>query len=489
MDINRLPEPAPQQPIQPLEWTWIVQRQETPDAKAASIWKFGFIAPDGGEVRVTFHQVGDNVKPLDHQKQQQQQQAAQSSAMMGMPPSGDPTDFAPPGQPNTDDTQGATFYVTFFSNRSPNSFMKWDTSLSHEDSLITWVTITHGIMDFVRKAQPANMILDDLSNGKMKMVLRSVAMDVVATNPEYSIEQTQKHHYRTLFQVKKAGIQSAFQNAVAGTGREGETNPPGPNQHPNEVNPQNVNKQQSDSDDIQQPPEQSNAGQTPGATGLGDKSGDHEPQQPEQGTDEMPAFPSHEPVPIKVMPPQKKGLTVEIGQDDYSVAVKDKDGNAVDRYRGKGPADILRWINSKGYAANKMKIVKREMPSYMAKPQIILARTPATDGMVKPVTGTALGVQEESKPEVKSDFVIEGTIIRMNKMVPAKQAALMNYIVNASQVKCTEETVEFVFETDRDMNFKRALVELAFNRTEDAKSAPITTSRAAAEIVNGSTQL
>lgn len=464
MDINRLPDPAPQQPIQPIQWTWIVQRQETPDAKADSIWKFGFIAPDGAECRVTFHQVQHG----DPGALDQAGQSADVDPSMQTPPptaapdSSDGPGFAPPGQPNTDNTQDSIYYVTFFSNRAPDFFMKWDISLSHEDSLVTWVTITHGIMDFVRKAKPANVILDDLSNGKLKMILRSVAMDVAAANPEYSLEQTQKHHYRSFFQIKKTGVQSAFQTAVQGTGREGETEQPGQSQKP-QAPPQ-------PGQEASQPPEQSNAFQTgdphtkPQQTVPNDNdngASSEGPAPPEQ----QPAFPSHEPAPIKQTPVQKKGLTIEIGMDDYSVAVKDKDGNAVDRYRAKGPADILRWLNKKGYAANRMIIVKREMPSRSTKPKIIITRTPATDSTVKPVTGSALGVQEEV---VQESYMIEGTTIRMLKIVPAKQAALMNYIVNANEVKCTNEAVEFVFGTDKDMNFKRALVELAFERTKDA---------------------
>jgi hypothetical protein len=38
---------------------------------------------------------------------------------------------------------------------------------------------------------------------------------------------------------------------------------------------------------------------------------------------------------------------------------------------------------------------------------------------------------------------------------------MMNLIVNASSVRLVDEGVEFAFETDRDMMFKRALVELA----------------------------
>ena len=468
MDINRLPDPAPQQPIQPIQWTWIVQRQATPDTKANSIWKFGFIAPDASEVRVTFHEV----KAGDPAALDQAQGAPDpANPAMGTPPPTQAPDpaaadpgFAPPGQPNTDSSGDSTYYVTFFSNRAPDYFMKWDTSLSHENSLITWVTITHGIMDFVRKAKPANVILDDLSNGKLKMVLRSVAMDVAASNPEYSLEQTQKHHYRSFFQIKKTGVQSAFQSAVQGTGREGETDQPGQSQKP-QAPPQ-------PGQEASQPPEQASAFQTgdphtkPQQTVPNDNDNGASSEGP-PAPEPNPTFPTHEPVPIKQSAPQRKGLTIEIGQNDYSVAVKDKEGNAIDRYRGKGPSDILRWLLDKGYGQNRMTIVNREMPSRSIKPKIILARTPATDSTVKPVTGSALGVQEEV---VQESYVIEGTTIRMLKIVPAKQAALMNYIVNANEVKCTNEAVEFVFGTDKDMNFKRALVELAYERTKMARS-------------------
>ena len=57
----------------------------------------------------------------------------------------------------------------------------------------------------------------------------------------------------------------------------------------------------------------------------------------------------------------------------------------------------------------------------------------------------------------------------MMRVIPAKQAAMMNTIVNADKVKCTAEAVEFVFETDKDMDFKRALVELAYGRTLEAR--------------------
>ena len=127
MDINRQPEPAQPQ-IHPVQWTWIVQRQET-DGKAASIWKFGFIAPDGAEVRVTFHQVGDDPN-------QDPSTPPQPDPMTGMPPMPAQDAFAPAGQPQTDQTNDSKFYVTFFSNRHPEFFMRWDTSLSHEDSQI-----------------------------------------------------------------------------------------------------------------------------------------------------------------------------------------------------------------------------------------------------------------------------------------------------------------------------------------------------------------
>lgn len=423
MDMN---QPTPQmesQPVQPLQWTWISQRQSTPDAKSTSIWKFGFIAPDGGEVRVTLHQVG-NDPAQQAQKDQEQQAQAQQAAMMGMPPMPPSNAFAPEGQPQSDITQDSTFYVTFFAHRHPESFARWDTSLSHEDSLLVWVTVAHGIIDFIRKAKPANLILDDLGNGRLKMVLRSVAMDAVAGNPEYEIEQTKQHHYRTLFQIKKIGLPSAFQAA----------NVPGQEQ------------MTAPDQKVSQGPLMPQDGAAPQAQGAA------VPEEPPVDTP-----PQAEPeVPIKQVGPPKKNLTVEIGQD-YSVAVKDADGNAIDRYRAAGPADILRWINDNGYAANRMVVVKSEMPSKSAAKKIVVM-TPgaASDVNIKPVTGSALGVAEE--------FEVDGSTVRLKKVIAARDAARMNNIVNAPQVKCTVESIEFQFETDRDMAFKRALVELAYNR-------------------------
>lgn len=408
MDLNQ--QQTPPLSVQPLEWTWIVQRHET-DGDAASIWKFGFIAPDGADVRVTFHQVGETPGPAS---------APASDPMAGGPAS--PTAFAPAGQPSPDrdNTNDATFYVTLFSNRSPHAFLKWDTSLMHNDSLTVWVTITHGIIDFMRKAQPANVILDDLANGKMKMVMRSVAMDIVASNPEYEIEMTQKHHYRTFFQVKRAGSVSAFLNK------------PGMQ----DVDPNQPGVDSPSNDPTQQPlaatptPAQQQA--------TGDKTGDSTITADQQADPAQ--FPSADPVPIKVTPPHIKGLTVEIGQTDYSVSVKDQAGNTIDRYRASSPADILRWINVKGYGSSLMRIVAKEPSSTPLK-----AKTMAISPMA----------------DTQEQFVVTGNVVRMN-VIPAKHAAIMNEIVNAVKVKCTANAVHFVFETNLDMNFKRALVELAY---------------------------
>jgi hypothetical protein len=488
---NQAPSMQPQsQPPMPADWSWISQRQQS-DGDAASIWKFGFIAPDGGEVRVTFHQVGrspadkqqdpqatpppmgdpqaapgaDQGQGQDEPSQQDQdpnaapnaeakdgddsqdgQQADPSQNMdpnylnavndslgsgaggagamgmggmgaqmpgMGMAPP-EPQTFAIKGQPSPDQTHDATFYVTFFSNRHPEFFMKWDTSLSHEDSLVVWVTVTHGIVDFVRKAKPTNVILDDLANGKLKMVLRSVAMDVAAANPEYTLEQTQKHNYRSFFQIKRQGAPSAFDDNVRGRKIEGDTEP-----HP-----------------------------APGDVPQGDKTQDPTQPQPmdmvssDNDKGHQP-FPSSDPVPIQQTKPSmqtvqaKKGFTIEIGRD-YSVAVKDKSGNAVDRYQGKNPADILRWINTKGYGTNQMKIVTQELPSSNM-------------------------VVSESKM-----FIIDNNTVVMNAVVTPKKAAIMNYTVNAQQIRCTTESLVFVFATNRDMNFKRTLVELAYNQVMES---------------------
>lgn len=413
MDLNKLPENPVSQSIVPLEWTWISQRQKS-EADSTSVWKFGFVAPDGGSVRVTFHQVGDNSE-LMQKKAAEQEQQAQAQMQMGMPPMPPPQKFVAPGTPNPDQTDSATFYVTFLSNRHPESFMRWDASLSHEDSLTTWVTITHGVIDFVRKAKPANVILDDLANGKLKMVLRSVAMDAVVSNPEYEIEQTQRHHYRSFFQIKRKGSQSAFSDTVQGSKVEGDTETPAPPSPATAPLPASTNELDKVDNDKTQ-----------------------DPTQPQPDT--QPAFPSAQPVPIKQTPTAQKGLTVEIGKD-YSIAVKNKEGNAIDRYRAKGPADILRWINEKGYASNKMVIVDNEQPS----------NTQAPEKVVK-----SLAIEQ---------YEIVGNTIKVNSLISARRAGVMNQEIGAVKVLCKEGAVEFQFETDKDMVFKQTLVELAFTRT------------------------
>ena len=468
MDMNQQPDQVRDQPTKPLEWTWIAQRQES-DGEANSIWKFGFIAPDGAEVRVTFHEVGDGngqtpPDPTAHamdmdptpgtaaQAPGQPPQAAPDQSQTPMAPQqqeapGGPG-FAAAGQPIVDQTHDASFYVTFFSNRHPEFFMKWDTSLSHEDSLMTWVTITHGIVDFVRKAKPANIILDDLSNGKLKMVLRSVAMDVATANPEYELQQTQKHHYRSFFEIKKKAIGSAFANEIAGGNSEGETEQP----------PTSADMQQQGGGQggqvqpMQQGDPQTNQGgeQNQG----GDKGGDPTTPQPQDDPADNPAFSASSPVPIKQTPPKVKGLTLEIGKD-YSVALKDNEGNALDRYRGKSPSDILRWINAKNYGNNRMVIVDQEQLSGQAASKA--AQNPSLDAPPEAA---------EHKGEMPvENFQVTGRTVRVNGTVDAKQAALMNFIINAEAVRCTNEAVEFDFFSDKDMNFKRALVELAYQRT------------------------
>jgi hypothetical protein len=424
MQIIREDDQQPQQPqqpqpvLKPVDWSWIAQRKA--DSETSSMWKLGFIAPDGAEVRVTFHQT-DKIPPPPA--------APDPSA----PPSQTVT---PVGQPVADQTQDGTFYITFFCNRNPQFFMKWDTSLMHEDSLIVWITITHGIVDFMRKAQPKVVVLDDLANGKLKMILRSVALDVAAANPGYELEQTKKHDYRSFFQIKKQGTPSAFEASVQGQTAEGDT------QTPDQPSPMNDPQVPGKTE----PPSGEDTGiadddsRAPDATG-GDKSEDPTQPQPSSDNESQPAFPTAQDTPaeIKQTAPVKKGLTIEIGKD-YSVAVKDKDGNAIDRYRGENPADLLRWINTKGYSANRMRIVDAEQPS----------------GKV---------TNEETVP-AESNYIIEGNIVRVKSFLTAKQAALMNYVVNADSVRCTLESVHFVFGSNRNMPFKKALVELAFEQTK-----------------------
>ena len=426
------------QPPIPVDWTWIAQRQATnqeADGKAGStIWKFGFFSPDGSEVRVTFHQVGD-VEKQQQDAQTKQTTDAASQMQAGLPPSADPAAFSPEGQPNSDQTENATFYVTFFSNRDPHFFMKWDSSLSHEDSLTVWVTITHGIIDFVRKAKPINIILDDLANGKLKMVLRSVAMDVVGANPEYQIEQTQKHHYRTYFQIKKGQTGSAFENSVQGKSNEGDTQPP------TQASPVTGGQAQVQA----QAQQQKNEDEQQGNAGGNAEQKQDDPTQP-QPQEEKPAFASVQPVPIRQTASLKKGMTVEIGKD-YSVAVKDKDGNAVDRYRARNPLDILRWINEKGYSANRMKVVNAEQPS--------------GEHTLPPENPEP---QQAKSMTASESYEVKGTAVLMRSKLTAQQAAQVNEVVNASSVRLVDEGVEFVFETNKNMNFKKALVELAVKK-------------------------
>jgi hypothetical protein len=453
MDINQQNAPPTPQPPVPIQWTWIAQYQES-NSKAVSIWKLGFIAPDGAEVRVTFHQVGD-VAGQQAQKQQEQQAQAAQSMQMGMPPSPDPTSFAPAGQPNTDQTSDATFYVTFFSNRHPEFFMKWDISLSHEDSLTVWVTITHGIIDFIRKAQPANVILDDLSNGKLKMILRSVAMDVAAANPGYELEQTQKHHYRSFYQVKKTGTQSAFDQSVAGNKNiEGDTQPE------TQASPVTGGQAQVQAQSKQmgagsanEPQPIAHAPVEAGDAPTSNQGASDEPQGNEKQEDpNNPAFQSADEIPIKQTPSPKRGLTVEIGKD-YSIAVKDNGGNVIDRYRAKGPMDILRWLNEKGYGANKMKIVDKEQPGNGK--ELVPDRAEKSDR-----ASSQMMPQGNAVNQVEN-FVVTGSAVLMKEKIKAVDAAKMNLIVNATTVRLVDEGVEFVFESDKDMHFKKALVELA----------------------------
>lgn len=335
-NIDKNEENIVNQPPKPLDWHWLAQREAT-NGIANSLWIAGFLASDGCEVRVTFHQVGEASQqaPQAPSAQQAPPQEQEHPIEEAVNPTVQPDD----NTQNLDSTENSTFYVTFFASRNPEFFMKWDTSLAHEDSLAVWVTITYAIVDFVRKAVPKNIILDDLANGKLKMVLRSVALDVVAANPQYTLEQTQKHHYRSFFQIKKAGSGSAFVDNVQGTDNEGDTN--GQSQ---------LDQRQQQNQPTENPP-----------TPAGDKT--------EDPTNPQPAFPSVEPAPIKQTAPIQRGLTVEIGRDN-SVAVKDSEGNALDRYRAKGPADILRWINDKGFANNKMVIVDKEQPSNNSKKPI-----------------------------------------------------------------------------------------------------------------------
>jgi hypothetical protein len=434
---NLLEDDGTGMPPQPSQWAWITQRQET-DGKSASIWKFGFIAPDGAEIRVTFHQVSS---PTPDQSAPPQSSSGQDTSSAGA------QDVIPQGQPAPDQTGDGVFYVTFFSNRNPTFYMKWDTSLSHEDSLIVWITITHGLVDFLRKAAPKNLILDDLGNGKLKMVLRSVTMDVVATDPDYTLELTKKHEYRSFYQIKKGGTPSAFDQAVNGKENEGQTQASAP--------PTPITGQPAPAGQDGQP--------APGQDATADADKKEAPEgdgiaaesNPDATT---PSSPQSQDAPVATNEPvvpketvSKKGMTLEIGKD-YSVTVKDRQNNVVDRFRGKNPLDILRWINKKGYGSNRMKIIDKETSSG----PIAQAKE----------AGEADSQDNQNNQMKNEQYAIEGNKIVMHNLIPAKRAAQMNEIVSAERVRCKMESVEFEFTSDKDMDFKCMLVELAFKQTE-----------------------
>jgi len=399
------------QPPKPAQWTWIVQRGDSTSTTSASIWKLGFVAPDGAQVRVTFHQTNPTSDPTGPPPDPMAGAGAQN--------------VVPPGQPDTAQTEDGVFYTTFFCSRNPHHFMKWDTSLTHEDSMSAWVTITHGIVDFIRKAKPKTLILDDLANGKLKMVLRSVAMDVAAANPEYDLELTQKHEYRTFYQIKKKGIDSAFgvQNPNA---QDAEKLAPPPSPSTGPVMPGDTQNQPSD-----------------GVAQAQNAPQSVPPTQTDVPLDQQPQAPVV-PSPVPQAPTSQQGLTVEVGKD-YSIAVKDAEGNAVDRYQAKNPADILRWIKKKGYGKSKMRIVNDQQ-----KPKI-----PGDSGTDQTIPAKPL------IPSVKEEFAIHGKTVT-GPVISAMEAATINYAVNAMAVRCTEECIEFEFATDKDMNVKRTLIAQAY---------------------------
>jgi hypothetical protein len=440
------------QPPQPIQWSWITQRQGT-DGKASSIWKFGFVAPDGGEVRVTFHQIQN---PTPEQSTPPAPDPNNPSPMGGAQGASS-QDVVPAGQPNPDQTNDGVFYVTFFCNRNPEHMMKWDVSLSHEDSLVVWLTITHGLVDFLRKAGPKNLVLDDLGNGKLKMVLRSVSMDVVATDPEYTLEITKKHEYRSFYQIKKGGSGSAFDQMVSGKDNEGDTKGPQP------VSPVAGAEKAQPADNSQDaqgndPSQDKNSKPGDGVAPESNQSAGS-PLSPENPSEPKPIDEPKPPVETKT----SKGMTVEIGRKDYSVTVKDRMGNVVDRFRGKNPLDILRWINTKGYGSNKMKVVDQEQPSGPIEKN----RNPQPKPQDANPEDKNKKDDDDDQDDMKNEqFVIDGKKIVVRSVFEAKRAAEMNTVINADRVRSTMEAVEFEFSTDKDMNFKRALVELAFKQTE-----------------------
>jgi hypothetical protein len=115
-----------------------------------------------------------------------------------------------------------------------------------------------------------------------------------------------------------------------------------------------------------------------------------------------------------------------------------------------------------------MVIVSQEMPSEGSKKKDLnLTKAPATGPLDGRPNNTGTGPTQPSMTGESTKFVIIGNAVRINESADfdASAAAKMNLIVNASKVQMTSEGIEFVFETDKDMNFKRALVELAFKKT------------------------
>jgi hypothetical protein len=358
-------EPTADQPVKPLAWTWNVQRSvNDKDDKVIAKWQFGFIAPDGADVRVTLHKTNDG-----------------------------------------SDGNDATYYVTFFCNHSPESFTKWDTSLGHEDSLAVWVTVTHGLIDFIKKSDAKNVVFDDLANGKLKMILRSLCMDLVDDNPGYEFERTKKGQFRSFYQVKKQGTPSAFDSEVRGTDQEGETATPA----------------------------------TPDET-----TGPDESRQPE---------PENDAAESAQEPTAGAGNVVEIGRDN-SVTVRDPAGHALDRYHASSPRDIIRWLKKKGYEGYKMKIVAKAQPA-LNQPEENGQEEDVAESVA--VDSECLTLTEQSVEESEC-VVVENAVVVRREITPAC-AAQINEVVGATVVRKLDEGVSFEWETPNAMEFKRAMVE------------------------------
>jgi hypothetical protein len=120
---------------------------------------------------------------------------------------------------------------------------------------------------------------------------------------------------------------------------------------------------------------------------------------------------------------------------DFSVAVKDAEGNVIDRYNATDPKDILRWLLAKRYTAAT---------------HFMVGKTVVTANPGKPVS-----------EQTRVDPIVEifGKTVIVRKPLTADEAALLNLGVNAKQVRRVKEGVVFVFASKKHLAVHRGLLE------------------------------